>query len=220
MAATSNERLHLGCGPVILPGWVNIDVRPYPGVDRVFDLREKLAFEHASYVFAEHFIEHFELEEALRIVRECRRVLSDDGVLRLTTPNLDWVWATSYASRWTATSDTTAAIDLAQWTHDEAAARDCLTLNRGFRAWGHKFLYNRAMLTDLLHRAGFAHIDWCEYGKSAHAELNDLERHEQSPDSAALPHLLIAEASGRATHASDAEVDDSWRDYVRDLGVD
>jgi hypothetical protein len=212
----SNQRLHLGCGPVILPGWVNIDVRPYPGVDRVLDLRDGLPFEEAAYVFAEHFIEHFELEDALRLATECRRVLSDEGVLRLTTPNLDWVWATSYASRWTATSETTATIDISQWKHDEAAAQDCLTLNRGFRAWGHRFLYNRAMLMDLLHRAGFAEIAWCAYGASEHAALNDLERHEQSPDTAALPHLLIAEASGRASQESAVD----WRDYLRDLAAE
>jgi hypothetical protein len=210
-----NERLHLGCGPVILAGWVNIDVQPYPGVDRVLDLREGLPFEQASFIFAEHFIEHFELDAALGLATECRRALADDGVLRLTTPNLDWVWATSYASRWTPTSATTATIDIAQWTHEDVAARDCLTLNRGFRAWGHRFLYNQAMLADLLHRAGFARIDWCAYGESAHEELRGLERHEQSPDSAELPHLLIAEASGRAEVAS--EVD--WTDYLRDVAV-
>lgn len=211
-------KLHLGSGPVILPGWVNVDVQPYPGVDRVLDLREGLPFEQVSHVFAEHFIEHFELEEALRVVRECRRVLVDEGVLRLATPNLDWVWATSYASRWTPTSETTASIDVASWIHDDASAREALTLNRAFRAWGHKFLYNTAMLAELLQRAGFARIEWCEYGKSRHAELSGLEHHERSPDTAALPHLLIAEASGRARHAS--AIEESWREYVRDLAVD
>jgi predicted SAM-dependent methyltransferase len=209
-------KLHLGSGPVILPGWVNIDVRAYPGVDRLLDVREGLPFEGVTHIFAEHFLEHFELEEALQIVRECRRVLRDNGVLRLTTPNLDWVWATSYSSRWTATSEATAVIDIASWNHDPESARDCLTLNRAFRAWGHKFLYNAAMLTDLLHRAGFARIDWCQYGQSAHTELRELEHHERSPDTATLPHILIAEASGRATHASAVD----WREYVRDLGVD
>ncbi|HEV7766985.1 MAG TPA: methyltransferase domain-containing protein [Thermoanaerobaculia bacterium] len=209
-------KLHLGSGPVILPGWVNVDVRPYPGVDRVLDVREGLQFEDVTHIFAEHFIEHFELEDALQIVRECRRVLREDGVLRLTTPNLDWVWATSYSSRWTATSEATAVIDIASWNHDPASARESLTLNRAFRAWGHKFLYNTAILTDLLHRAGFAKIDWCVYGRSAHPELNALEHHELSPDTATLPHILIAEASGRTTYESDVD----WRDYLRDLAVD
>lgn len=207
------DRLHLGCGTVILPGWVNVDAQPYPGVDRVLDLRQGLPFEDVEYVFSEHFLEHFDLDDGLALLRECRRVLIDDGVLRLTTPNLDWVWATSYATRWTPESPTHATIDAARWTHDAPAARDCLTLNRAFRAWGHRFIYNRAMLEDALRRAGFARLDWCAYGESTHEALRELERHERSPDAEALPHLLIVEASGRAEHASAVDV----TEYLRDL---
>jgi predicted SAM-dependent methyltransferase len=209
-------RLHLGSGPVALPGWVNIDVRPYPGVDRVLDVRRGLPFEQVTHIFAEHFLEHFELEDALRLLRECRRVLTDDGVLRLTTPNLDWVWATSYSTRWTATSDTTATIDVATWRHDEDSARDALTINRAFRAWGHKFLYNAAMLTDVLHRAGFARIEWCEYGTSRHAELRGLEHHERSADSPSLPHLLVVEATGRREGFEGVDLGV----YLRDITVE
>ena len=208
-------RLHLGCGSVILPGWINIDLHPYPGVDRALDVREGLPFENAEAIFAEHFIEHFDLDDGARLLRECRRALAPDGVLRLTTPNLDWVWATSYASRWRASSPTAATIDVGEWRHDEAAARDCLTLNRAFHGWGHRFLYNKAMLEEALRRAGFARVEWCAYGVSAHEALNDLERHEQAPDSPELPHLLIAEASGIETHAS--SIDDLYDEYLRDL---
>lgn len=212
------QRLHLGCGSVILPGWINIDVRPYPGVDRQLDVTEGLPFEGVAAIFAEHFIEHFDLDIGARLLRESRRALAEDGVLRLTTPNLDWVWATSYASRWTAASETRAVIDIAAWKHDQSAARDCLTLNRAFHGWGHRFLYNAAMLEEALRRAGFARVEWCEYGRSRHEALNGLERHEQAPDTAALPHILIAEASGVATHAS--AVDDLYEEYLRDLKVD
>jgi SAM-dependent methyltransferase len=210
-------RLHLGCGSVILPGWVNIDLRPLPGVDRQLDVRAGLPFEGVQAIFAEHFLEHFDLDEGAALLRECRRALAPDGVLRLTTPNLDWVWATSYASRWSASSPTSATIDLDRWKHDEAAARDCLTLNRAFHGWGHRFLYNRAMLEEALRRAGFAELVWCEYGVSAHAELNGLERHERAPDTPALPHILVIEASGTAAHASPLE--ELYDEYLRDLRV-
>lgn len=208
--------LHLGCGSVILPGWLNVDLQPYPGVERVLDVREGLPFKDVAYIFSEHFLEHLDLDDALALLRECRRVLREDGVLRLTTPNLDWVWATSYATRWTPESPTRATIDAAQWPHDESAARDCVALNRAFRAWGHRFLYNRAMLEDALRRAGFARIEWCAYGESAHAPLRGLERHEQSPDTPALPHLLIVEASDRATHTSAVDI----TEYLRDLRLE
>ena len=208
--------LHLGCGTVILPGWINIDVQAYPGVDAVLDVRQGLPFEEAAVIFSEHFLEHFDLDIGLALLRECRRVLRDDGVLRLTTPNLDWVWLTSYATRWTAESPTRAAIDATQWRHDAAAARDSLALNRAFRAWGHRFLYNRAMLENALRYAGFARIEWCAYGESSNEALRNLERHEKSPDTPALPHLLIVEASERAEPESQVDI----TEYLRDLRVE
>lgn len=212
-------RLHLGSGPEILPGWVNIDALPYPGVDRVLDVREGLPFEGVAYIFAEHFLEHLELEDAWRLVRECRRVLTDDGVLRLTTPNLDWVWATSYSTRWKADSARQATIELEAWKHDTAAARDCVGINHAFRGWGHRFLYNAAMLEALLRDSGFGRVDWLQYGRSDHPELHALERHEQSPDIPGLPHVLVAEASGRASGSLEGELRETIDRYVRDLGV-
>lgn len=214
----SGERLHLGCGSARLEEWINIDIRPYPGVDRVLDVRQGLPFDGAAYIFAEHFIEHFDLDEGIALLRECRRVLAPGGVLRLTTPNLDWVWTTSYATRWTPLAPTRAAIDTEAWPHDASAARDCIALNRAFRAWGHRFLYNAAMLRDALRRAGFASVEWREYGASGHDALRGIERHERSPETAALPHLLIAEASGHAAYAS--EVEDALAGYLRDLRID
>ena len=209
-------RLHLGCGTVILPGWINIDAQAHPGVDRVLDVRQGLLFEDVESVFSEHFLEHLDLDDGLALLRECRRVLREDGVLRLTTPNLDWVWATSYATRWTAETPTRATIDATQWPHDASAAVDCVALNRAFRAWGHRFLYNRAMLEEALRRSGFGQVEWCAYGESSHEALRNLERHERSPDTPALPHLLIVEASGRAEHASQVDI----AEYLRDLRVE
>ena len=92
-----------------------------------------------------------------------------------------------------------------------------MQLNRAFHGWGHQFLYNRQMLTAALRSAGFASIVFCRYGESGVPELNGLERHETWQDSPEMPHVLIAEASGRAEPAPlpRAEVDE----YRRDVGV-
>src|SRR5688572_1785254 len=87
----SQSKLHLGCGPLALPGWLNIDNEPYAGVDRVLDVTAGLPFEDVQFIFAEHFIEHLSFDASTALMRECRRVLREDGVLRLSTPNLDWV---------------------------------------------------------------------------------------------------------------------------------
>ena len=195
-------KLHLGCGPHSLKGWLNIDNQPYAGVDQVLDVAQGLPFENVAFIFAEHFIEHLDYREALGLMRECRRVLRDDGVLRLSTPNLDWVWASHYRR---------APVG------DDAIA-GCFALNRAFRGWGHQFLYNVTTLRASLLDAGFADVVCVEYGESAHPELRGLERHERNPDFDGLSHILIVEASGRG--ASTSETLANWRaDYLRDVDV-
>jgi SAM-dependent methyltransferase len=200
--AAPRSRLHIGCGQEALPGWVNIDTRQLPGVDRVLDVRQGLPFEDVVAIYAEHFLEHLALEEGLAFLRECRRVLAPEGILRLSTPNLDWVWATHYRS---------------QWPSDADALHDCLQLNRAFHGWGHRFLYNGPMLAAALKSAAFARIAFCRYGHSELPGLAGLERHETWQDSPELPHVLIVEASGRADRVElpKAELDE----YRRDVGI-
>ena len=177
-------RLHLGCGQSPIPGWINIDVQELPGVDRVIDVRNGLPFENVAAVYGEHFLEHLDLEDGLWCLVECRRVLAPDGVVRISTPNLDWVLATHYR--------------MGGWPGGEQdAVIDCLRMNRAFHGWGHRFLYNRHTLTAALRAAGFAHVTMHSYGESDRADLQGLERHEKSEDTPELPHVLIAQASGR-----------------------
>jgi predicted SAM-dependent methyltransferase/SAM-dependent methyltransferase len=178
------ERLHIGSGPVQLPGWINVDNQAYPGVPYVLDVTKEMPFTGARFVFAEHFIEHLAIDDGLRFLTACRAVLRDDGVLRLSTPNLDWVLATQYVP--------------AHWTRPDDAIYNCILLNRGFHGWGHQFLYNAATLEHLLRAAGFATVTQCAYRESAHPELHNLEQHEPSPDAPGLPHVIVMEASGRA----------------------
>src|SRR6266498_1830799 len=96
--AVKSIRLHIGCGQEAIPGWINIDNQALPGVDRVLDIRRGLPYHRIQAIYAEHFLEHLTLEEGLGFLKECRRVLAPSGILRLSTPNLDWVYVTHYAS--------------------------------------------------------------------------------------------------------------------------
>lgn len=195
-------RLHLGCGQAPIPGWLNVDVQALPGVDRVLDVRDGLPFENVASIFGEHFLEHLELEEGLACLAECRRVLADDGVLRLSTPNLDWVFATHYR--------------MGQWTGEGEAIADCFGLNRAFHGWGHRFLYNRPMLFAALRAAGFSRLTLHAYGESDRPELAGLERHERSGDSPELSHVLIVQASGRGARTPiDRDLLDAYRQAIQ-----
>jgi predicted SAM-dependent methyltransferase len=177
--------LHIGCGQEGIPGWINIDSRRLPGVDCVLDVRQGLPFQEVAAIYAEHFLEHLSLEEGLAFLRECRRALAPDGILRLSTPNLDWVFASHYR--------------FGQQISDDERVVDCFRLIRAFHGWGHQFLYNGSMLSAALRASGFAVVRFRRYGDSDEPLMRGLERHETWVDTEKLPHVLIAEASGRAS---------------------
>lgn len=198
---TTAVRLHVGCGQEAIPGWINIDNRALPGVDRVLDVTAGLPFSEVEAIYAEHFLEHLSLEQGLAFLTECQRALAPSGLLRLSTPNLDWVYATHYRPE--------------RWTSDRESLFDCMQLNRAFRGWGHQFLYNRATLIAALSSAGFQSVTFHRYGESDRPELSNLERHETWQDTPEMPHVLIAQASGRAARQEFPEdLMQAWREAV------
>lgn len=193
-----DPQLHLGSGPQAIEGWINIDNLPYPGVDLIWDLARGIPFREARYIFAEHFIEHLSYAQAEQLVGNCRAALRDDGILRLSTPNLDWVMRTSYVSG--------------------DPLHDCFNINRAFHGWGHQFLYNLPALENLLQHAGFETIRSFAWGESDTPALRDIERHERIPDDPRFPpQMVIVEASGRRTSPPPAPhpmIDEYRRDIV------
>ncbi|HYU31733.1 MAG TPA: methyltransferase domain-containing protein [Thermoanaerobaculia bacterium] len=174
----SHSRLHVGSGRARLEGWVNIDIQALPGVDVVADVTRGLRFKDAEAVFAEHFLEHLAIADAISFLLEVHRVLEPGGWFRLSTPNLDWVWLTHYRLQ----------------GEPEPRRQDALAINRAFHGWRHQFLWNREMLAEALAACGFEPVRWCRYGESELPVFQGLERHETYPDAPELPHVIIAEA--------------------------
>jgi predicted SAM-dependent methyltransferase len=88
VAAGAPLRLHLGCGPTHLEGWVNVDLvstRP----DLAWDLSRPAPFpdESVAAIFHEHLLEHLPLPAAIGFLHECHRLLRPGGVLRLGVPD-------------------------------------------------------------------------------------------------------------------------------------
>lgn len=185
-------RIHLGSGRVHLDGWLNVDMQALPGVDYVLDATEGLPFRDVEALFAEHFLEHLHLADAVEFLLDVHRILRPGGVLRLSTPNLEWVWATHHPG---------AGAD------PELQALSALHINRGFHGWGHHFLWNRALLGRALAACGFTDLRWHRHGESDRALFRALERHETYADAPDLPHVLVVEATkGEPAPAALAEL--------------
>lgn len=182
MSSTPDKpiRLHVGSGAQHLPGFLNVDLRPFPGVDLVADVTEGLELDDDSVeaVFAEHFLEHLPVGKAVDFLVEVRRVLEPTGWLRLSTPNLDWVWKTHYRLEAT----------------EEEKRAFAVMMNRAFHGWEHKFLWNRETLARALEAVGFDDLQWRRYGESDLEVFRGIERHETWEDEETLPHVLIVEA--------------------------
>lgn len=92
-------KVHLGCGPYIKPGWVNIDLTEHlpeiapdaqPGTMFInYDLRLGLPLSEASVemIYSSHFFEHLEYKHGLRLLRDCYRALRPGGLFRISLPD-------------------------------------------------------------------------------------------------------------------------------------
>lgn len=84
--------LHLGCGDDYLQGMINVDGNFQRKKELWLDLRNDLPFADgsAALVFCSHTLEHLYPYEAIKVLKEIRRVLaSDDGVARIAVPSFE-----------------------------------------------------------------------------------------------------------------------------------
>jgi len=81
-------KYNLGCGDMILDGFVNVDL--YNPKAQIKSDVKNLPFEDESgdYIYASHIIEHFDFYEAFAVLKEWKRVLKTGGTLVLETPDL------------------------------------------------------------------------------------------------------------------------------------
>ncbi len=190
-------RVQIGSGAQALEGWLNIDLRPFDGVDVVCDVTDNIRFAPAEAFFAEHFLEHLTLEEALCFLATVHASLIEDGWLRLSTPNLDW-----------------SIDDYLGGSDDEERAERTLRLNLGFYGWSHRFLWNRTLLAGALEASGFRNLRWPSYGESELPLFRNLERHPPSPDRPEVPHVLIVEAQRGERSAAEL---DAFAEHTREV---
>ena len=82
------NRLNLGSGPDIMPGYINLDVLALPGVDVVHDLNQfpyPFPDGHFDEVFTSHVLEH--VDDLLKVMAELRRILKPEGRLVIRVPH-------------------------------------------------------------------------------------------------------------------------------------
>lgn len=83
--------LNLGSGPRGLnaPNWVNVDGFPDINVHHLMDFGRSFPFIDNSFdgIFSEHVLEHFTRDDGVAVLRECHRILTSGGTLRVVVPD-------------------------------------------------------------------------------------------------------------------------------------
>jgi SAM-dependent methyltransferase len=84
-------RMNIGCGPCTGSGWLNADLHPGEGIDLECDIRQgvPLPEETFDYIVGMHMLQDLPYPDVLPALKELRRLLKREGVLRLGLPDLD-----------------------------------------------------------------------------------------------------------------------------------
>ncbi len=170
---TEVRRLNWGCNNHSLPGWINSDRWPVPGVDLVCDILEGLPLESESidYAVSIHALPEVVYEEIGPVLRELRRVLKTGATLRLGLPDLERN-IEAYLNR--------------ERQHFLIPDGDAATLGGklGMQLtwYGHcRTLFTYDFAEELLLRAGFASVARCHYRQTScpHPEIVSLDNRER-----------------------------------------
>jgi predicted SAM-dependent methyltransferase len=212
-------KLNLGCGPSGQPGWINVDwgILPLlskipwlrrgliqlgllaPGYDvpwpdiQLRDIRRPFPWEDGTvdFIYCSHVLEHVERWEALRILKESRRVLREGGRVRIVVPDLrlaQQIYQGGFSAQPESPQPAT------EFCHLLWGYRKDLMPASWFHRWsrsfirGHQWAYDAASLRELFQEAGFRHVEFYAFGEGQVPDLQELDRTEHRD------HSLYSEA--------------------------
>ena len=144
-------RLHLGCGPYRVRGYLNIDASyDAKAADFVCDLMALDSYfspGSIEAIYACHVLEHFSTEEAQILMRKLCTLLAVGGELRLSVPDLDRI-VKIYAKN---------------WEHFQTPGNSpwvgLIYGGQGTPYDYHKTGFNFCWMKYLLEKAGFSHVE-------------------------------------------------------------
>jgi len=145
--------LNLGGGGNCSDQFLTADIDPR--ADVYVDMAQPLPFPSASVdgIILEEAIEHVAKMSGLTMLRECARICKPGGVIRISTPDLDW-FARSYLASATTTDE----------------------INAIFYDHGHRHIYGRRELAGALSECGFRDVVFSTY-RDRSARLGYLDSH-------------------------------------------
>ena len=194
--ATDFVGLQIGSGYHHLDGWLKTDIEILDLTTVYMDATNRFPFpsDVFDYIVAEHMIEHITYDRALKMLRECRRVLKKNGVIRISTPDIK---LTQQLMDRPLAPELERYVSWSNSTFDGIGSSNSAihVVNRLQHAWGHQFLYDSDTLSSALKQCGFTEITQCSPSESDHPVLRNVDRHaNEVGEEANVLESLIVEA--------------------------
>lgn len=167
------RRLNWGCGEVGEPGWINSDIKGGPGVHLSCDILEGIPLESDSvrYCVSIHALPELALSDVVPALRELRRVLEPNGVLRLGLPDLDRAIA----------AYTRGDEDYFLVPDEDAASLGGKLVTQLLWYGYSRTLFTHDFVRELLEQAGFRNVSRCAYRETT-SRFPDIVTLDNRPD--------------------------------------
>ena len=173
MRETTIRRLHWGCDSKRPPGWINSDRKEGPGIDISCDILNGLPLDTDSidYAVSIHALPEVSYPDLVPVLKELRRVLRPNGVLRLGLPDLERA-IQAYLRQ--------------DNSYFPIPDEEAVSLGAKFVVYLIWYGYTRTFFThdflnEHLFKAGFARVDRCAYGetRSPYPGIVELDNREE-----------------------------------------
>jgi len=149
--------LHLGCGSINAPGYINVDVKPLPHIHYVHPITslEMFVDNQVDLVYISHVLEHLSVVEAERALKEWHRILKPGGILRIGVPDFKIL------------------VSIYQDTEDIKAILGPLMGGQIDAHNFHQSVYDEAYLQELLYKIGFREVRHWDPGSVGDHDFED-----------------------------------------------
>lgn len=179
------DRLHVGCGLVVLDGWLNIYFERREEYGCIKERNGKLFLNYnllkkwpvndnsISYIAGSHFIEHLDLNKGITFLQECFRVLKSGGIIRLSCPDLE-IYARNYVNGNTAFFQNELIREWCAFSQAETPG-EILAAKAYDSGGSHKWFYDFESLKHILEKAGFQNVKRCQRQEGQMPDIEDIE---------------------------------------------
>jgi len=171
--------LHLGCGLVNHPKFINIDAMRAPHIHYIRNIEDLSLFKDNSVdlIYASHCLEHFSHLRISQVLAEWYRTLKPGGILRLSVPDFDLL------------------INIYKENHNDIDTILHPLMGVQLSKYRfHKTVFTKNSLTSLLHTTGFTEVREWVPGSSELTTLIDCSGRKLSVNGKEYPVSLNLES--------------------------